>query len=302
MAFEIPSFLQETETDCSKTHTWMAKFEAMLPALLTQVDAIRLEQIKSDSAIILRATAACGTIRYIKACPPGEETTSAIACLDENHHPQLVWCLHADIGNGVQILGDVPGQPLTPSDNATETLADVGKLLRTLHGLRTNEQMIPLSTWCHDLLHPAHDIPVSIAINIPRCLMLLETAPSHVWLHGDLHHANIIKSDVSGQLVAIDPKGIRGDASFDICTFIRNHVPPDIDDISLRTFLERRIRVIAEAAGYPLDRAFAWAAAGNALSLVWDLPTSGKLLSEDHRHMNRILTQLNALAEDNGMH
>lgn len=302
MALEIPRSLKETATYCRKTHTWLAKFEAMLPALLTQVDAIRLEQIKSDSAIILRATASCGTIRYIKACPPGEETTSSIACLDENHHPQLVWCLYADIGIGVQILGDVPGQPLSPSDNATETLADVGKLLRTLHGLHTNEQMIPLSTWCHDLLHPAHDIPASIAINIPRCLLLLDTAPSPVWLHGDLHHANIIKSDVSGQLVAIDPKGIRGDASFDICTFIRNHVPPDIDDISLRTFLVRRIRIIAEAAGYPLERAFAWAAAGNALSLVWDLPASGKLLSDEHLQMNRILMHLNALAEDNGMH
>jgi streptomycin 6-kinase len=122
-----------------------------------------------------------------------------------------------------------------------------------------------------------------------------------VWLHGDLHHANIISNEVTGLLTAIDPSGVYGDASFDICTFVRNHVPEDLNDEELRTFLERRIRIIAGGAAYPIDRAFAWAAAGNALSIVWDLPASGALESPHLQYLDRILTQLNALANAYGI-
>jgi streptomycin 6-kinase len=160
--------------------------------------------------------------------------------------------------------------------------------------------MIPLSKWCNDLIIPRCDVPPEIAVNIARCERLLATSAAPTWLHGDLHHGNIIEHDETGQLVAIDPKGLLGDPSFDICTFIRNHVPEQLNDEALSDLLERRIRLIGDAAGYPSERAFAWAAAGNALSLVWDLPVSGELTTEHHCHLYRVLTQLNLLASRYG--
>jgi streptomycin 6-kinase len=184
--------------------------------------------------------------------------------------------------------------------NTTDGLKAVGCLLAELHQLHIAPSMIPLSKWCNDLIIPRCDVPSEISVNVARCERLLATSAAPTWLHGDLHHGNIIEHDETGQLVAIDPKGLFGDPSFDICTFIRNHVPDHLDDEALADLLERRIRLIGDAAGYPSERAFAWAAAGNALSLVWDLPVSGELTTEHHCHLYRVLTQLNLLASRYG--
>lgn len=299
---DVPARLSEAASAAVDTAAWLTNLPALLQRLLLKHGCGAWEQVKSDWSILLRACTDQGEIIYIKACPPNHETTSAIVCLIGNTHPQLVRCLFADLTAGIQILENVQGNTFSPDDNDEMHLAKVGRLLKALHSLNPDPRMITLESWCNDLINVADCFPVSITKNVSRCNALLESAKSSVWLHGDLHHANIIRSDLSGMFVAIDPHGIYGDASFDICTFIRNNVPDDLDDISLRRFLERRIRLIAEAAGYPMERAFSWAAAGNALSLAWDLPKTGELLTDEHQRMNRILTHLNALAQDNGTH
>ncbi|MFM7188998.1 MAG: aminoglycoside phosphotransferase family protein [Armatimonadota bacterium] len=297
---DIPSRLAVAASDSNDVSTWLTGLPAALQMLLRQHNCRRWEQIKSDWSITLRAYSDTGEILYVKAGPPNHETTSAITSLLGNNHPQLVRCIDSDIITGTHVLANVEGVPCSPHERDDRYLAEIGKLLKELHSLNQDSRMINLTSWCNDLLDVPDYFPETILNNVSRCAMLLDSAETAAWLHGDLHHANIIRSDTSGLLVAIDPKGICGDASFDICTFIRNHVPTDLDDSSLRAFLENRIRVIAAAAGYPLDRAFGWAAAGNALSLMWDLPVSGDLSTDEHRHLNRILMHLNALAEDNG--
>lgn len=298
----VPVRLADAASTSDEIANWLTSLPSILQMLLEQHHCERWEQLKSEWSFTIRIHSYEGGVVYVKAGPPNHETTSAIASLLGHPHPQIVRCIDANLSNGTHVLENVNGVPFSQDEDDERHLADVGLLLKELHTLHQDPRMIDLATWCSDLLNVSNHFPEGILANVSRCASLLDSAESSAWLHGDLHHGNIIRSDTTGLLVAIDPHGIRGDASFDICTFIRNHVRADLDDISFRTFLERRIRIIAEAASYPLDRAFAWAAAGNALSLVWDLPTSGKLLSDDHRHMNRILTHLNALAEDNGMH
>ena len=52
---------------------------------------------------------------------------------------------------------------------------------------------------------------------------LLKTTASHVLLHGDLHHDNILKN-VNGWIV-IDPKGVIGEPAYEVAAFIRNPIP-----------------------------------------------------------------------------
>lgn len=299
---DVPVRLADAASTSDEIANWLTNLPSILQMLLEQQHCKRWEQLKSEWSVTLRVHSDKGDIVYCKAGPPNHETTSAIASLQGNTHPQLVRCIDANLSNGTHVLENVNGVPFSPDEDDERHLAEVGLLLKELHTLQQDPRMIDLASWCSDLLNVSNHFPESILANVSRCASLLDSAESSVWLHGDLHHGNIIRSYATGLLVAIDPHGIRGDASFDICTFIRNHVPPDLDDESLRAFLERRICIIAEAAGYPLDRAFAWAAAGNALSLVWDLPITGELFTDDHRHMNRILMHLNALAQDKGMH
>jgi hypothetical protein len=279
---------------------WLRKVTESVKETCLAIGAVHSEQIPSDWSIVIRAVTQSGKVHFIKASPPGDETRAAISALVPNDHPQLVHCIYSDIINGIQVLAYIPGKQLSGDFNTTDGLKAVGCLLAELHQLHIAPSMIPLSKWCNDLITPRCDVPPEIAVNIARCERLLATSAAPTWLHGDLHHGNIIEHDETGQLVAIDPKGLFGDPSFDICTFIRNHVPDHLDDEALADLLERRIRLIGDAAGYPSERAFAWAAAGNALSLVWDLPVSGELTTEHHCHLYRVLTQLNLLASRYG--
>ena len=279
---------------------WLQTVPERIHETCLAIGVVHADQIPSDWSIVLRTITHSGQVLYIKASPPGDESHAAIASLLPNAHPQLVHCVHSDIGNGIQVLADIPGNQASWNCNSTDGLKAVGCLLAELHQLNIAPLMIPLSKWCNELLAPPSSVPSEISVNIERCERLLATSPDAAWLHGDLHHGNIIEHAETGQLVAIDPKGIFGDPSFDICTFVRNHVPEQLNDEALSDFLERRIRLIGDAAGYPSERAFAWAAAGNALSLVWDLPPSGELITEHQGHLYRVLTQLNLLASRYG--
>ena len=279
---------------------WLQTIPERIHETCLAIGVVQADQIPSDWSIVLRTITHSGQVLYIKASPPGDESQAAIASLLSNTHPQLVHCIHSDIGNGIQVLADIPGNHLSWDCNSTDELKAVGCLLAELHQLNIAPLMIPLSKWCNELLAPPSSVPSEISVNIERCERLLATSPAATWLHGDLHHGNIIEHAETRQLVAIDPKGLYGDPSFDICTIVRNHVPEHLTDEALSDFLERRIRLIGDAAGYPSERAFAWAAAGNALSLVWDLPPSGELITEHQGHLYRVLTQLNLLASRYG--
>ena len=279
---------------------WLRTAPARIQQTCLAIRIDHFEQISSDWSIVVKGVTQSGQMVVIKASPPGDETRSAIACLLPHVHPQLVQCIHSDIGNGIQVLAYVPGKQLPIDFDATDGLKAVGNLLTELHQLKTHPWMIPLPKWCNDLLKARNQVPSEISVNIERCERLLATSQPAGWLHGDLHHGNIIEHAETRQLVAIDPKGLVGDPSFDICTFVRNHVPEQLNGEALSDFLERRIRLIGDAAGYPTERAFAWAAAGNALSLVWDLPVSSELITEHQGHLYRVLTQLNLLADRYG--
>ena len=279
---------------------WLQTVPERIHETCLAIGVVQAEQIPSDWSIVLRTITHSGQVLYIKASPPGDESQAAIASLLPNAHPQLVHCIHSDIGNGIHVLAEIPGNQFSGDCNAADEMKAVGCLLAELHKLNIAPLMIPLSNWCNDLLNSPVRVLSEISVNIERCERLLATSPAAMWLHGDLHHGNIIEHAETQQLVAIDPKGIFGDPSFDICTFVRNHVPEQLNDEALSDFLERRIRLIGDAAGYPTERAFAWAAAGNALSLVWDLPPSSELRTEHDCHLYRVLTQLNLLASRYG--
>jgi hypothetical protein len=279
---------------------WLKSATRNITALLQRLGVIRWEQISSDWTIVIRAVTADETVVYLKACPPSDETNGAACSLLGHCHPQLVRCIFADFDLGIHVLENVPGIPLSSNINTAEDLQNIGHLLLELNQLNTQPGMIPLSRWCRDLLHPPSTLPDAISRNVERCRALVNSSNATSWVHGDLHHGNIIQLPDTGNLVAIDPKGIVGDPCFDICTFVRNHIPSDLDDDALSAFLERRIRMIGEAAKYPMDRAFGWAAAGNALSLLWDLPQSGFLETEHQQHLYRVLLHLNDLAEHYG--
>ena len=97
---------------------------------------------------------------------------------------------------------------------------------------------------------------------------LSQSMDEPVLLHGDLHHFNILSATREPWL-AIDPKGVVGEAAFDVGALLRNPVPavfwwPDLDHI-----LDRRVAILAEILDLDRRRVLGWGMAQAVLSAWW---------------------------------
>ena len=87
-------------------------------------------------------------------------------------------------------------------------------------------------------------------------------------LHGDLQHYNVLFDDRRGW-VAIDPKGVVGEAEYEIGAALRNPDRPEL--YARRETVERRVRRYADALGLDARRVLAWGFAQAVLSVVWGI-------------------------------
>lgn len=94
-------------------------------------------------------------------------------------------------------------------------------------------------------------------------------------IHGDLHHMNILSSDLHQGWLAIDPKGVIGDRAYEAAPFVLNpntsiHTAPDLQQI-----LARRIDQLAEALDIDRYRIHGWALSFSVLSAWWSYDDTG---------------------------
>jgi streptomycin 6-kinase len=100
---------------------------------------------------------------------------------------------------------------------------------------------------------------------------LLATERDKVLLHGDIHHRNVL-STTDGRWLAIDPKGIFGERTYDYLNIFRNPNTPIATDPSR---FDARIDQIARTAALDRNRLLQWIAAFGALSLAWNYYPEG---------------------------
>ncbi len=86
-------------------------------------------------------------------------------------------------------------------------------------------------------------------------------------LHGDMHHENVRYCDGRGWL-AIDPKGVLGERTFDACNILCNPLDmPELVHDEVR--LLRNARVLAEEMQLAYERLLRYTFAYACLSVVW---------------------------------
>jgi streptomycin 6-kinase len=96
---------------------------------------------------------------------------------------------------------------------------------------------------------------------------LLQELQESVVLHGDIHHGNILDFDTRGWL-AIDPKGLFGESTFDFANTFCN---PDITIATYPGRLQQQATIIAETAHLDRTRLIQWVLAYAGLSAAWHL-------------------------------
>jgi streptomycin 6-kinase len=98
---------------------------------------------------------------------------------------------------------------------------------------------------------------------------LLSSPSKQFVLHGDLHHDNILKD--GDDWLAIDPKGIIGEAAFEIAAFdfISNREMADRQDI--KKLFDARIELISNQSDLDYQRIKDWVFVRLILSAVWSI-------------------------------
>jgi streptomycin 6-kinase len=191
-------------------------------------------------------------------------------------------------GEGAATIFDIHG------DTIFMEWLDGGTLGEAVRAGHDDDSTIALAPLVAGLLRPRADVPADLLELRPRfqtlfdtdvrqwphtardlyaracgiALKLFDKPVADIPLHGDLHHDNILSSD-RGWL-AIDPKGLLGDATYEVANVFRN--PYGANKIVTDP---RRIQGLADAfaarLGFNRKRVLGWAAAHSALSACWDL-------------------------------
>ncbi len=169
-----------------------------------------------------------------------------------------------------------PGGPLSSlvyagrDDEATAITAEV---IATLHAAPTPEGFVTVEDWGRgfERVRPraragGADVRlIDRAADLYRDLCASQGAAK--LLHGDLHHDNILHDEGRGWL-AIDPKGVVGEAAFETGAMLRNP-GPDPALWADRARIARRTAILCERLDLDLVRVVGWCFARAVLSALW---------------------------------
>lgn len=235
------------------------------------------------------ARRADGMAVVLKAGVPGTEIAregAALRAMDG----AAARLLDVDAGRGALLLERVmPGKPLSclfdagRDEEATRFAAGVMRRLTQKPAAPDLAARFPsVADWAAGLrqLRARYDggtgpLPqrlVERAEGIFRDLLAAPLGPP-VLLHGDLHHDNILEGE-AGTWRAIDPKGVLGEAAYEVGALLRNPAgrlaPSD-----LRPVLARRVAILSEELNVDAERLRAWGLAQAILSAWWTVEDHG---------------------------
>ena len=169
----------------------------------------------------------------------------------------------------------VPGQTLwrAPIDDALEALASVMSKLRALppegHAFpaaRSYQRAWPNHRRLYGGAGPIDADLFEIGERL--FIELCDSSAASVVLHGDLHYGNVLSSDREGWL-AIDPKGVAGEPSYEVGDLFRNRVDELYESSDPVRAMRRRVDTVADLTGFDRERIRGWALVQAVLSEVW---------------------------------
>jgi streptomycin 6-kinase len=151
-------------------------------------------------------------------------------------------------------------------DAASRILCAVtGRLHAPRH--RPPPALMPLTDWFAMLAPAANALGGLFAVSNAIARKLLSSQRDVVPLHGDIHHGNVLDGGERGW-IAIDPKGLWGERTFDFVNILRN--PDAATALAPRRF-GHQVDVLAAAAGLDQHRLVEWTMAFAGLSAAWHI-------------------------------
>jgi streptomycin 6-kinase len=256
-----------------------------LPALLDECERRWSLQIQPPFSLsynyVAPALRADGLQTVLKLGMPNPELLSEIAALQAYAGHGAVKLLESDPERGVLLEERLePGLPLSRLENDAQAIAITAALMRQLWQASPAGDAFPsLARWTLGLkeLRPHFGggygpFPPALVDKADKLRDELLAGPVEpVLLHGDLHQANIL----SAPWLAIDPKGVLGEPTYEPTPFLYNNLPENITLGELRTLLKRRIDQFAEELALDRSRLLGWSLVQCVLSGWWSYTDHG---------------------------
>ncbi len=170
-------------------------------------------------------------------------------------------------------------------DEANRIICSVAAKLHRANCKKIAE-LTPLKMWFSDLA-AAHAKYGGV---FGRCWdiadHLLNNQQDIVALHGDIHYDNILDSG-GGEWIAIDPKALIGERTFDFANLFCN---PTAEIAASETRMKKQVPLVAHEAGVHAQRLLQWIVAWSGLSATW-------ILNKGDNARTQIIVAENALKE-----
>ena len=221
-----------------------------------------------------------GTELVLKIGVPRSELGREIAALRSYDGRGSVRLLDAQPEQGILLLERLkPGSMLAdlcPENDDEATTIAAGVMRQLWRPITPHHTFIKIENWFEGLTRLRSEFNGGCG---PFPKRLVETAESlyedlsqsmdePVLLHGDLHHFNILSATREPWL-AIDPKGVVGEAAYDVGALLRNPFPDVFGWSELDHILDRRAAILAEILDLDRRRVLGWGMAQAVLSAWW---------------------------------
>jgi streptomycin 6-kinase len=152
-------------------------------------------------------------------------------------------------------------------DRATVILCDTAAALHASRNKPPPGSLVPLDIWFRALWPRATSDGGIFERASATARALLTAAQDTVVLHGDYHHDNVLDGGKRGWL-AIDPKGLVGERTFEFANLLRN---PTLEIALAPGRMRQRVGLIARSARLDPAALLRWLFAYACLSAAWNL-------------------------------
>jgi streptomycin 6-kinase len=221
-----------------------------------------------------------GTAAVLKLGVPNKELTSEIAALRLYDGRGISRLLEADADAGALLIERLQlGTPLERIADDEGATIIAARVMRQLWRPVSPDHPFPtVERWGSgfERLRSRFNggtgpLPAPLVDRAERLFAdLTRSQSAPVLLHGDLHHWNILQAEREPWL-AIDPKGVVGEAAYEVGALLRNPRPQPT------SVLARRLDILADELAIPRDRLAAWSFAQAVLSAWWGIEDHGRI-------------------------
>ncbi len=257
----------------AKGEQWLARLPTIITRLANYWNLKQIEPVanmtfnyiakalaNTNQAVVLKISYDQESIFHEKQAFMYLNHLGSIKLIDYNsqHHALLL----QQAIPGITLKSLYPSQQNYVMDCYIETM-------HKLHNQHLPKQYNHIADWLQALDQPSSKTIPALILNRAISLRnkLLASPKPLLFLHGDLHHDNILKH--GDEWLAIDPKGVVGEAEFEIAAFDFMYITELATTNEIKKLFAERIKLLAHKSELDAQRIKDWVFVRLVLMAAW---------------------------------